>query len=73
LTYRPGGKKPPVFIGLGAVYNRKFEHSFQGPYIPAFLRIGFKNFLALSYHKNALKLQIKKEKGQSFTVNRCKY
>jgi hypothetical protein len=41
---KPEGKKPPVFIGLGAVYNRKFEHALRGPYIPAFLRIGFKKF-----------------------------
>jgi hypothetical protein len=29
-----GKKKPPVFIGLGAVYNRNFEHSFSGTGIP---------------------------------------
>lgn len=44
----PEGKKPPVFIGLGAVYNRKFEHSFRGPYIPAFVGLDLKTVMALS-------------------------
>lgn len=69
----PKGKKPPVFIGLGAVYNRKFEHSFRGPYIPAFVGLDLKTVMALSYLKNAINLQRKEIKRQLFSVRRCKH
>jgi len=69
----PKGKKPPVFIGLGAVYNRKFEHSFRGPYIPAFVGLDLKTVMALSYLKNAIKLQRKEIKGHLFSARRCKH
>jgi hypothetical protein len=55
------------------VYNRKFEHSFRGPYIPAFVGLDLKTVMALSYLKNAIKLQRKEIKGHLFSARRCKH
>jgi len=50
-------EKTPVFIGLGAVYNRNLNTLFREPGSLIFLRIGFNNFhgLCSSDRKNPSK------------------
>jgi len=80
MTVEKGKKKPPVFIGLGAVYNRNLNTLFREPRSPGLSKDWIKTFSWIVYqgvkiHQSLLFRKKRERKKPSLRENsvECRY